>query len=272
MRKIFISYGDKNYTDSLKRIGTEAENLHLFDEIRLYDDSQLPPTFYSYTEKYKRGGGYWLWKPYIVQETLSKAQEGDVIVYADAGCTLLAHKDWKKYFRIMNSKECLFFLGTGKNRKWCKQSVFDYLTPEDQSWAKANQLQATFFMIKKTGGNHLIERWYELALHHPELFIDITEEEKNENPLLKEHRHDQAVLTGCIASSSDISRYCFLPSKIERRVAGGQAVLASRISSKDIRGAMNSSPIESKWITLINRNLVYPIQKLITLHLYKKSR
>lgn len=127
-------------------------------------------------------------------------------------------------------------------------------------------------MIKKTGGNHLIERWYELALHHPELFIDITEEEKNENPLLKEHRHDQAVLTGCIASSSDISRYCFLPSKIERRVAGGQAVLASRISSKDIRGAMNSSPIESKWITLINRNLVYPIQKLITLHLYKKSR
>ena len=35
-KKYFVSYGDTNYTESLNRIGREAESLGFFDEVRLY--------------------------------------------------------------------------------------------------------------------------------------------------------------------------------------------------------------------------------------------
>ena len=45
----------------------------------------------DYVEKYKsifeqkRGAGYWLWKPYIILETLNQVPENDFVLYVDAG-------------------------------------------------------------------------------------------------------------------------------------------------------------------------------------------
>ena len=36
MKKVFITYGDQKYKDSLQRIKKEAEALEIFDEIHLY--------------------------------------------------------------------------------------------------------------------------------------------------------------------------------------------------------------------------------------------
>lgn len=121
MKKIFISYGNKYYKDSLERIGKEADNLKIFDKILLYNESSLLHPFDIYAKEYKKGGGYWLWKPFILYETLQKAQEGDVIVYADAGCSLMAHKDWQRYFNILKDKDALFFFGTGKTEDGVKK-------------------------------------------------------------------------------------------------------------------------------------------------------
>lgn len=97
-KKYFVSYGDTNYTESLNRIGREAESLGLFDEVRLYSDNSLPEPFKGYTQRYKRGGGYWMWKPWVIHDMLERMDEGDIVVYADAGCTLLPHSDWNMYF------------------------------------------------------------------------------------------------------------------------------------------------------------------------------
>jgi hypothetical protein len=172
----------------------------------------------------------------------------------------------------MENKDNLFFFGTGKNKKWCKKEVFNYLTPKDQSWTAANQIQATFLMVKKTSNNEIIEHWYDLALHYPQLFIDVPEKDKEkECSKFKEHRHDQAVLMGCIASAENLDNCCFLPSKIEKRVFDGQAVLASRISATEIRGATPTSKIENPFITLINRLIVYPLLKKISIYFLKRS-
>jgi hypothetical protein len=36
----------------------------------------------------KRGGGYYCWKAEILLQQLDMADEGDIIIYSDAGCTL----------------------------------------------------------------------------------------------------------------------------------------------------------------------------------------
>ena len=273
MKKVFITYGDQKYKDSLQRIKKEAEALEIFDEIHLYNDKLLPDLFQEYVRQYERGGGYWLWKPYVLFDALSKVDEGDIIVYADAGCTLLRHTDWKDYFRILKRKEAIFFITKGKNKKWCKKEVFTFFNPNNSLWRNAYQIQATFFMIKKTKSNEVIKRWYQLATTHPHLFIDIHQDERfKENPSVKEHRHDQAVLTGCICMSKDLRRYYLIPERMEKRLSGGQAVLASRISAEGIRGADMSSPVENPFVTYINKLTENPLRKLRTLLFFYLSR
>lgn len=273
MKKIFITYGDQNYQDSLQRIKKEAEALGFFDEICLYTNESLPNPFKKYTELYRRGGGYWLWKPYIVHEALSRADEGDIIVYADAGCTLLKHTDWEYYFQCLKKKEALFFITKGKNKRWCKKEVFRYFNPHNSLWRNANQIQATFFMIKKTKNNEAIKRWYQLAANQPDLFIDVNEKERSlEYKAFKEHRHDQAVLTGCICMAKNLKQYYLLPERMEKRLQRGQAVLASRISTNSTRGADLTSPVEKNYITVINSLTENPLRKLRTLLFFYLSR
>lgn len=273
MKKIFITYGDQKYKDSLQRIKKEAGTLGFFDEIYLYSNELLPNLFQKYTRQYERGGGYWLWKPYILFDALSKVDEGDIIVYADAGCTLLKHTDWEDYFRILKRKDAIFFITKGKNKKWCKREVFTFFNPNNCLWRNANQIQATFFIIKKTKSNEVVERWYQLATTHPHLFVDINEKERfRENPSVKEHRHDQAVLTGCICMSKDLRRYYLIPERMEKRLSRGQAVLASRISAEGVRGADMTSPVENLFITYINKLTENPLRKFRTLLFFYLSR
>lgn len=89
MRKIFIAYGDINCAYSLKRIGHQARKLKIFDEIILYTPDDLPKSFKKTPlMQYSYGGGYWAWKPFIIYETLQKFDDGDIVCYVDAGCTL----------------------------------------------------------------------------------------------------------------------------------------------------------------------------------------
>lgn len=60
MKKIFIAYADENLAYSLKRIGRQARNLGVFDEVILYTPAELPDYILkSPLMKYKYGGGYW---------------------------------------------------------------------------------------------------------------------------------------------------------------------------------------------------------------------
>ena len=159
MKRTFVTYGDEGYRESLARIGREAEATGAFDEVRLYTPADLPEPFASYTRTYRRGGGYWLWKPFVIASELDRAAEGDIVAYADAGCTLFPHRDWERYFRAVAGREELFFLAPGKSRRWCKREVFDFFAPAGDAWKHASQVQATFIIARKSGGNEVLRRW-----------------------------------------------------------------------------------------------------------------
>ncbi len=59
-----------------------------FDQAIHYRQSGLPVAFRVENEAIltqARGAGYWLWKPFIILETLSKLPPGAALVYSDAG-------------------------------------------------------------------------------------------------------------------------------------------------------------------------------------------
>ena len=111
MANILISYGDSNFSNSLDRLIEQAKELNLFDEIKTYTPKDIPiyikssPLF-----AFEKGGGYWIWKPYIIYHTLKKCQLGDIVYYVDAGCSINKNsKEWNSFQCNLQHYNAIFF-------------------------------------------------------------------------------------------------------------------------------------------------------------------
>ena len=79
-----------------------------------FSERDLPKDFFKgFSPKiYRRGYGYWIWKPYIVSKMMSRLNDGDILVYTDAGtqCIYLEESDLRN-MRVcsMRSDLLLYF-------------------------------------------------------------------------------------------------------------------------------------------------------------------
>ena len=96
-RIVFVTYGNAAYAQARERLAAEARELGLFSNVIVETDLiEYDPDFAlaladaDFKEVYeqRRGGGYWLWKPYVVLKHLRALRDGDVLVYSDAGCSI----------------------------------------------------------------------------------------------------------------------------------------------------------------------------------------
>ena len=81
-----ISYADKNFKNSIKRLYNEAEKTGWFDSITLYGPENLDTNFknkFKNILKHKRIAGYGIWRPYIINKKLNDISENDILIYLD---------------------------------------------------------------------------------------------------------------------------------------------------------------------------------------------
>lgn len=212
--RVLISYGDERFKSSLHRLGNEAKQLGVFDRVVLYTPKDLPEYIKSSPlMAYTRGGGYWAWKPYLIQQTLWDYPDGTIVVYVDAGCQLQQADEWQQWFSLMEEHEVLLFryrknfpydkweeiYGTIDSSigRWTKQETKDYFNrmfgnaawqQEQKIWGGAN--------LWRGQDNRLLKQWLSITLMHPELVIDPIGKELTEQPdNYIQHRHDQSILT-----------------------------------------------------------------------------
>lgn len=213
MRKIFISYGDDSFRDELKRIGGEAKKLGIFDAILLLTPDKLPVFIKSSPLMgFKRGGGFWVWKPYVIWEILQKYDEGDIVVYADAGCCLRKSMEWEHYFNEVKITNTILFhyredfdygwknifnCGSTKIKHWTKKNTLSHFDKlfGNQGWREFNKIWAGF-IICRGRNNLLIKEWLTTTLMRPDLIIDpFGNELADQEDYYCQHRHDQSILT-----------------------------------------------------------------------------
>ena len=211
MKKIFIAYADAALAYSLKRIGRQARRLQIFDEVILYTPADLSEEIKAHPlMQYSRGGGYWLWKPWLIQKTLCDHALGDVVVYADAGSTLRKSPEWERLFGLMERYDTLCFQyaetvpefehwgnACTKIKYWTKKSALIYLDNyfQDTGYRENCKIMGGLLFMKNPD-NSLLRQWLDISLHHPELVVDPTEEEmKDQEPGFAYHKHEQSFLT-----------------------------------------------------------------------------
>lgn len=199
--KYFISYGDASFSEYRKKIVEEVESTNLFDKIIIYSHEDLGEDILSSKAfKFRKGGGYWSWKPYIIDKTLEIMSENDVLLYCDVGCTINKSKKWKKLFEYTESNDIFGSLIQGTNIRWCRNNVLKYFKSNGKYWPFFNQVSASHLFVKKNLKTTLfVKKWKNLSINRPDLILDVpTEELKNESRFFKENRYDQSILNGLI--------------------------------------------------------------------------
>ena len=246
-KTVFISYANEAMAYSLKRIGRQAKRLAIFDEVILYTPADVPdyvresPLFAC-----PRGAGYWCWKPALIYETLQRHEEGTVVVYVDAGCTLRKSPQWAEYLAQMDQYDTICFQyadsqpqwekwgsNSSQIKYWSKATALDFIEQyfDDPNVGELNQIMGGILFMKGRE-NRLLQTWKELIFSRPDLIMDPTPEELAlQRPYFAGHRHDQTLLTP-LATYDDNT--LVLP-EISESYHKDSFIWASRVRARNLR-------------------------------------
>lgn len=245
MKYIFIAYANERMAYSLKRIGRQARKLGLFDEIILYTPDSLPESFRNIElMQHRIGGGYWAWKPYIIWETLQHHDEGDVVCYVDAGCTLHKTSEWNVYIELMKRYDNVLFsypdeipqwesFGTTSTiiKHWAKKTAvdaYDEMTG-GQEWRECNKVLGGFIWAKGRD-NVLIREWLDIVMNRPDLIKDPDMSEEQYSFYVR-HKHDQPAVT---ALTYKYRGKCLVLPELLDEGPRNAAVVATRIRANNL--------------------------------------
>jgi len=181
----------------MQQLMAEASRLASFDVLLNFTIADLPASFraeHSERLALPRGGGYWLWKPFLVHHVLQNLmQEGDVLLYLDAGCQLLGSSPapWVQLARAHGS---LFFRLTHAQQAWTKGDVFEALGLSMEDFGRERQVLSGIFLLTRSAATlQLAADW----LHYTEV-LQLASDSPSvapNHPSFQEHRHDQSILS-----------------------------------------------------------------------------
>lgn len=212
MKIYFCTYGDENFYNELN-YHIERSKACGFDGSYIYDRKWLEQTdFYRKNKKIldiKRGGGAYLWKPYVILHTMNLINDGDVVFYLSAGSNYfgdlyvninsnITNVNLMDYLRlVMNEKDIILTEGFGfKNSRMTKRDAFVLMNCDEEKYWEASQLHAGSIVIKKT--KQMVEIMEEYLMYCENENI-LTEMDnicgKLNLPDYNDHRYDQSVLT-----------------------------------------------------------------------------
>lgn len=195
-----VNYADEEYYNAQKWNARFAKWFGRCNCVYAYNRNVLPKEFLEKNKrffKYKRGGGYWVWKPYILRDAIEKIEYGDYLFYCDSGA--LITKSLQKLVNVLerDNQEIMLFEVCGHNDKtWTKRDVFIALDCDEEEIASSTQRMGGFILIKKS--NETI-RFLDEYLDYAQKGMLITDE-PNEYGVdnykeFRENRHDQSILS-----------------------------------------------------------------------------
>lgn len=209
MKVHFITFANTDSNFSQDRIVFEAKEMGIFDKITFYTEKDFDEEFLSRCgeniKNYRRGYGYWSWKPYIIKKELEKSDDGDVIVYADSGCMFLYENrntllKWIDITAKSNSGILSPCYGPYIEHDWTRGDLYQYVNKTYNHnnvdiFDKAVQCGCGVSLYCKNAKcAEFVNNWYDIMTNHFELCTDGTSSVPN-HPNFKENRHDQSVFS-----------------------------------------------------------------------------
>jgi hypothetical protein len=150
-----------------------------------------------------RGAGYWFWKGPLIHHQLVEnhnLHEGDFVVYTDID----VHDHWQWMYHLLetmirSNKTLALYQTNFLERNYCKRDVLEaYCGSELQRADGSRQYSANFIVARKSSGTiQFVQDWMQ-GMANYQLINDEPSILATEQKGLKEHRHDQAILSAML--------------------------------------------------------------------------
>lgn len=261
MKTIFLSFANSVYVPSLRRLEEQIRCCPLINEFHFLTNKDLDNGFKKHFHPYiyRRGYGYWKWKSYLTKQQFDKMENGDILIYADAGCdyNYKAIDRLQDYINIVKTHQSgiLVFEDDYKEKQLTKGDVFEYLvgTTSCSSISDTNQRWGGMWIMRKCDNTvRLVGKWEDVCMNHFNLITDKSSVVAN-FPEFIENRHDQSVFS---ILTKLHNAYTFPPSELAKSNFDNVPFLPTR------------HKVKSKW-TNIRRKLLLPYRYVVGLYLVR---
>lgn len=199
MNKHLLLASNKDFHEKSLEISSQAKKFKYFASIENVDLELLRES--NFYKKHisilsqKRGFGYWLWKPLIILNLLSKINNGDCVLYMDSGDIFINMPD-QELDDYMTKNDMLITSGSFRQSDYTKRDCFHFMNCDAEEYYSATQIECGIICLKKTKESiRLIQEWLYYSCN--ELIITDSENTCGKENLhgFIDHRHDQSILT-----------------------------------------------------------------------------
>jgi len=200
MKIHFITYGNDKFKNSRNRIVQEAINFG-FDSCKAYSPDDLDLEFktkFSDILKQPRIAGYGIWRPYIIKKSLETIENGDYLLYLDAGCTInpAGKQRFIEYLNMLNGENQILSIQMAHvEQHYTTKEIFTYFNCLDnEAITKSGQYLDGIILIKKGAHSEkLIDIWLKVVYDNPLLFTDCYN--NIQESFFVDNRHEQSVFS-----------------------------------------------------------------------------
>ncbi len=195
-----ISFATKEFYESQKKLKSSALKFGVDKVVSYKREDIIKTAFYKDNKdilNQKRGAGFWLWKPYIILDILEKVNDGDIVIYADAGIEVIS--DLNPLIELCIKKnDVLIFCDGGEhlNKEFTKRDCFIMMDCDSEEYWNSVQCLASFHIyIKNDSCVEFLNKWL-FFCRNKHILTDVENICGKDNfSGFKDHRWDQSVLS-----------------------------------------------------------------------------
>lgn len=203
MKKVLISFGNEKYYKSLDLLEKTSIEVGKVDQFVRYTQDWLKTTEFYKKNQFillrPRGAGYWIWKPFIILETFNSLQEGDTVMYSDAGLSVIDNLNpLYEMTQKTSDNEIMLFQVPGGHlvRTWTKRDAYVLTDCDEERYYNHPILNGALSLwVKGDKAINFLTAW-QRYLRDPRIVTDDPNMcGRADISGFKEHRHDQSVLS-----------------------------------------------------------------------------
>jgi hypothetical protein len=196
-----ITFGDEKYNNTKLRFKNEAKESKFFNSIQLYSPTDFDNDFehINFVKNNKRGYGYWIWKLYFILKKLKEVQYNDIVVFADAGCSINIYgkKRLNEYLEKLNDSndnDILCFQMIHLEYKYTKNDIFEFFKSTDDVKNSGQYVGGVLYIRKTDRIINFLSHIYKINSNHYNFLDDTLGYTKNHYEFI-DCRHDQSVFS-----------------------------------------------------------------------------
>lgn len=265
-----VSFATPSYYPSLRRLERSAANFGVkFFHSYNFEIIKRNPfyTKYRHILAQPRGAGYWLWKPFIILETLKQLSDEDVLIYLD--CDVIVVKNLSALCELCNADNPILLVTDHghQNKTLTRRDCFYYLDCDNEKYYEAEQVWAGLQVYRKT----------QKSIKFVQEYLDLCCDERilGDGPNhcglpnidgFIDHRYDQSVLS-LLAEKAGLQRF-----RNPSQWGNHQKLKEFRVQGEWLPSPYtNTSFINSPYDTLLDARspLVIPLRSKVHDILYK---